>query len=121
MTVIRVSLLALAVGAFGTPSFVSAQVAAPQPAAPPGTQLRRLTADEAVRLAAENNLGIQVARYLPQVEDLNLAVAQTAYAPSLNTVFSTNSADNPKTASCRAHRAPRRATSASPPQSISSR
>src|SRR5262245_1064061 len=95
MTVIRVSLLALAVGAFGTPSFVSAQVAAPQPATPAGTEVRRLTADQAVRLAAENNLGIQVARYLPQVEDLNLAVAQTGYTPSLNTIFSTNSADNP--------------------------
>jgi outer membrane protein len=94
-TVIRVCLLAAAMAAFGTPAFVYAQVAPAQPAAAGPAQVRRLTADEAVRLAAENNLGIQVARYLPQVEDLNLAVVRTGYAPSLNTSFQTNSSDSP--------------------------
>jgi HAE1 family hydrophobic/amphiphilic exporter-1 len=43
--------------------------------------------EEAVRLAAENNLGIQIARYDPQIEDLNIAQARAGYVPSLNTSF----------------------------------
>ena len=43
--------------------------AAPQAAEP---QTRRLTIEEAVKLALENNLGIQIARFDPQVEDLTV-------------------------------------------------
>jgi outer membrane protein TolC len=95
MTVIRMCVLVASVAAFGTPTFVYAQGAPAQPATAGPTPVRRLTADEAVRLAAENNLGIQVARYLPQIEDLNIAAARTGYAPSLTTVLQTNSTDNP--------------------------
>src|SRR5688572_28686807 len=35
-----------------------------------GRPVRRLTADEAVKLAIENNLGIQISRLDPQIEDL---------------------------------------------------
>lgn len=55
-----------------------------QQAVADGRQVRRLSADEAVRLAAENNLGIQIARFDPQIENLNILQAQTAWTPTLN-------------------------------------
>src|SRR5258705_3136055 len=69
----------------------SAQTAAP------GEQVRRLTVDEAVRLALENNLGIQVARINPQIQDLAVAVARSAWAPTFNTTVQGASTDTPNT------------------------
>jgi len=43
----------------------------------------RLTADDAVRLAAENNLGIQIDRYNPQIQQAAVVEAQRAWLPSL--------------------------------------
>ena len=40
--------------------------------------------EEAVKLALENNLGIQIARFNPQVEDLTVAQAQAAWSPTLD-------------------------------------
>jgi outer membrane protein len=60
-----------------------------------GRQIRRLTADEAVRLAAENNLGIQIARFDPQIESLNVLQAQTAWTPTLNSSMQQNSNTSP--------------------------
>ena len=51
-----------------------------KPPADDGRPVRRLTADEAVKLALENNLGIQVARFDPRIEDLNVAAARGWYA-----------------------------------------
>ena len=41
---------------------------------PPGalTTVRRLSVDEAVRLSLEQNLGIQIERLNPQIQDLSL-------------------------------------------------
>jgi outer membrane protein len=86
----RVSLLAAAL-----------QAAANQPPAtsqqPPadGRPVRRLTADEAVKLAIENNLGIQISRIDPQIEDLNVAAARGAWAPSFTSRFQNNSFQQP--------------------------
>jgi HAE1 family hydrophobic/amphiphilic exporter-1 len=91
--------IAIVLAVFGTPLSVSAQarrpleglVLAQQQAVPaPTTQVRRLTADEAVRLAAENNLGIQIARYDPQIEDLNVAAARAGWTPTFNSSFQQN-------------------------------
>ena len=68
---------------------------AAQQTAAGGTQVRRLTADEAVRLAAENNLGIQIARFDPQIEDLNILQARTAWTPTLNSSLQQNSNTSP--------------------------
>ncbi len=69
-----------------------------RPAAPategPGP-VRRLTIEEAVRLALENNLGIQIARFDPLVEDLGVAQAQSNWAPTLTNQFQTTSTDSP--------------------------
>jgi HAE1 family hydrophobic/amphiphilic exporter-1 len=102
-TLIRSCLAVGVLAVFGTPSSVSAQglgtpltvptgplaAAADQAAAQPGPQVRRLTVDEAVRQAAENNLGIQIARYDAQIEDLNIVQARAGYIPSLTTSFQT--------------------------------
>jgi outer membrane protein TolC len=84
--------------ALGTPVSVFAQPAgAPgqQPAASP--QVARLSIDEAVRLAVENNLGLTIARVDPLLEDINLTSVRTAWAPTFNTSFLTNSTVSPNT------------------------
>ena len=58
-------------------------------------QVRRLTVEEAVGLAAENNLGVQIARYDPQIEDLNIAQARAGYIPSFTSSFQTVSRTQP--------------------------
>jgi HAE1 family hydrophobic/amphiphilic exporter-1 len=68
---------------------------AAQQTAAAGTQVRRLTAEEAVRLAAENNLGIQIARFDPQIENLNIVQAQTAWNPTLTSSLQQNSNTSP--------------------------
>src|SRR6185436_5382353 len=69
--------------------------AAVQQAAASGTQVRRLSADEAVRLAAENNLGIQIARFDPQIESLNVLQARRAWVPTLSSSLQQNSNTSP--------------------------
>jgi HAE1 family hydrophobic/amphiphilic exporter-1 len=66
-----------------------------QAAAAGGTEVRRLTADEAVRLAAENNLGIQIARFDPQIENLNVIQARTGWTPTLTSSVQQNSNTSP--------------------------
>jgi outer membrane protein TolC len=56
---------------------------------------RRLTIDEAVRLALENNLGVQVARIGPQVQDLTIAQALGAWAPTLTGLVEAGGIDTP--------------------------
>jgi outer membrane protein TolC len=65
------------------------QVAASSP------QVRRLTVDDAVKLALENNLGIRVARIDPQIQDLNILGARSGWTPSVSTSLQTNSNDAP--------------------------
>jgi outer membrane protein TolC len=58
-------------------------------------EVRRLTADEAVRLALENNLGIRIARIDPQIQDLNVLNAQASWGPVFSSAFQSNSSDAP--------------------------
>jgi len=103
-------LAAMVLVASGMPVSVSAQ--APAAATPaqtpqrpltaiqtpvPDGQLRRLTSDEAVRLALENNLGLQAARFSPQLQDLNLAVTRGTWTPALTTRFLQNGNNSPST------------------------
>lgn len=64
--------------------------APPRPAAPvapaPAETVRQLTIEEAVRLALDNNLGIQIARFNPQVQDLSVAQARSAWVPNFTTL-----------------------------------
>lgn len=58
-------------------------------------EARRLTLDEAVRLALENNLGVRVARIDPQIEDLAVAEARAAWSPTLTSTVQGASTDSP--------------------------
>jgi outer membrane protein TolC len=71
-----------------TPASSSAQAAAP---------VRRLTMDEAVKLALEQNLGIQSERITPQLQDVSIALARTGWVPTFNTTITNNSQNNPST------------------------
>ena len=71
--VIRATVVTAFMAVFGTSASVFAQVSqTSQQLATAPPQTRKLTADEAVRLALENNLGIRVARIEPQIEDTNI-------------------------------------------------
>ena len=98
---------ALALILFGSGRGVSASgQAAPQPPpASPAPQIPvstaasgpvvRLSADEAVRMALENNLGIQAERLAPQINTLNVSQARAAYAPVLFSNFLTRNSTQP--------------------------
>jgi len=89
-------LLALALTVAGTPVSVSAQtVPNPQAPAPATAATRRLTMEDAVKLALEHNLGVQVARVDPQVQDLNIAAARGNWAPTVQSSFQNSSTDTP--------------------------
>lgn len=64
-----------------------APTAAQQPAGP----VRSLSIDEAVELALKNNLGLQIERMNPQIEDELVAGARAAYAPILSSQWRMNS------------------------------
>ena len=68
------------VSAFGQ----ATQTPQPSPLAPlPAAQGTPLAIDDAVRMALENNLGIQTERLNPQIQVLGIARADAAYAPTL--------------------------------------
>jgi outer membrane protein TolC len=81
--------LAASLSAFGLPVFASEQQQQPPqpPAAAPAPQASgpelQLTADEAVRLALENNLAVRAEKLGPQIGTYGVAQARAAYAPSL--------------------------------------
>ena len=61
---------------------------AAQPAA------RRLSIDEAVDLALEQNLGIKIERVNPRIQDVAVAQARSFWAPTVSTTLSNNSTTN---------------------------
>jgi outer membrane protein len=73
----------------------AAQTAAQQPT----ENLRRLTIDEAVKLALEQNLGIQIQRFDPQIQDVGVSQARSFWSPQFNTAFQRQSQANPATSS----------------------
>lgn len=74
------------------PGTAPAQAAAAEQSSGPEIQL---TADEAVRMALENNLGIRSDRLAPRISNLNVAQARAAFAPSLTSSSSTRSSTSP--------------------------
>jgi outer membrane protein len=89
------AVLAWATAASGqTPSLV---VAAQQAAALQAQPVRRLSVDDAVRLALEQNLGIQIERLGPPIQDLAVAQSRASWAPTLTTNLANTSTDTPVT------------------------
>ena len=74
------------------PSGMFMPAASLQPAERP---VRRLSADEAVTLALEQNLDLRVERLNPQIQDLSIVEARSVYAPTLATRFMSNNQNNP--------------------------
>jgi outer membrane protein TolC len=96
--VYRWPLLAFALTVAGTPVSVFAQTPAPQliqvPAAQAGQAgrtVKTITVEDAVKMALEHNLGVQVARVDPQVQDYVVAQARSNWAPTLTSNIATNS------------------------------
>jgi outer membrane protein len=87
------------VSAFGQQAAPPATPAQTAPARPldasAAPTVLKLTADEAVKMAIENNLNIRAERLGPQIENYGLAAAKAAYAPVLGSVTTTRSATTP--------------------------
>ena len=68
-------------------------------AAPAGAQqapvTREISVGDAVRLAVEHNLGVRIARYGPQIEDLNVARALAAWQPTLTSTVEQANTNTP--------------------------
>src|SRR5207247_3915468 len=92
----RTSVIAAAVCLFSVSAFgqTGQTLVAPTTAAAAGQSgetVRRLTVDEAVRTALEQNLGIQIQRLDPQIQDESIAQAKSAWLPNLTSSFNKNS------------------------------
>ena len=73
------------------PSLTAAVAAqAAQAAEAPAGPVRRISIDDAVKLALEQNLGIQIQRMDPQVQDLSIAQAKSFWAPSVSSTITKN-------------------------------
>ena len=91
------ALTSFAVSAFGQTeprldlAAAAQSVVAQPPASAGAAPVRRLSSDDAVKLALEQNLGVQIARVNPQIQDLSVAQARSFWAPNLTTAFQRNS------------------------------
>ena len=57
----------------------------------------RLSLDEAVEMALEQNLDIRVQRLSPLIQDISILDARSAWAPTFNTTLQNNSQVSPST------------------------
>ena len=57
--------------------------------------VRRISIDDAVALALENNLDLQVERLSPQIQDLSVAQVRTGYAPTFRSTIDFNDQTQP--------------------------
>src|SRR5687768_16356706 len=67
------------------------------PAAQPQGPVRRLSINESVAMALEQNIVLQVDRINPQVQDLAISVAKSNWTPALFSNVRTQSQSNPTT------------------------
>ncbi|MGE0448248.1 MAG: TolC family protein [Vicinamibacterales bacterium] len=58
---------------------------------------RRISVDEAVRLALEQNLGIAIERLNPQIQDVSIAQARSYWRPVVSSTLQNNSQHSPPT------------------------
>lgn len=101
----RTALFAVAVLTFSASAFAqnghslvaAAQAAASQASAQPDQSgpTRRLSMDDAVKLALEQNLGIRIQRIDPQIQDLGIGQAKALWTPTLTSSVSRNSVSQP--------------------------
>jgi outer membrane protein TolC len=92
MRLVRYTLVCLSGLLFAAVTPVSAQQQTPPPAAvapeaQPTGPVRTLSIEEAVELALRNNLGLQIERLNPQIEDEMIAGARASYLPVARATF----------------------------------
>ncbi len=95
-----VAVLTSSVSAFGQSGqslVAAAQAAASQPSAQldQAGATRRLSMDDAVKLALEQNLGIRIQRIDPEIQDLGIGQAKALWTPTLTSSLSRNSVSQP--------------------------
>ena len=71
--------------------------AAPATAQTQAPVVRRLSVDDAVKLALEENLGIAVERFNPQIQDMSIAQARSFWLPTVSSTLQGVSQQNPAT------------------------
>ena len=74
---------------------VARRAAAPQPVTP----AMQLSVDQAVSLALEQNLGIQVERLGPRIQDYSVSAARSSWTPVINSSLSSRDATQAPTSS----------------------
>jgi outer membrane protein len=94
-TVVRAGLVAASVSVFGL-SPVHAQTT-PAPGMERGGPIRRMSIDDAVATALEQNLDLQVQRINPQLQDLTIEQFKAAYTPNFVSTVSTSDSTTPST------------------------
>jgi outer membrane protein len=89
ITAIASAIVITSVSAFGqtgqSPLSAYLHAAAQNAAQQPAESVRRLSIDEAVKSALEQNLGIRIQRFDPQIDDIGIAQARAFWAPNLTT------------------------------------
>ena len=86
--IVAMCVLGLAVSAFAQ------QAPAPAPQAPAGP-VQRLSMEEAIKLALENNLSLRVERMNPDLSALAIEQAKTAWTPNLTSAMTNSSRTSP--------------------------
>ena len=87
-TAVAAALVASTVSVFG-PSSVHAQTSPAIPSVSQPESVRRMSIDDAVATALEQNLDLQVQRITPQLQDLSTAQFRASYTPNFVSTFST--------------------------------
>ena len=96
-TAVTAGLMAAAVSVFGpTPVHAQTTPAMPAAAAQQGP-VRRMSIDDVVATALEQNLDLQVQRLNPELQDLTTSQFRAAYTPNFVSTFSTSEATQPST------------------------
>jgi outer membrane protein len=95
-TAVTAGLFAAAVSVFG-PSPVHAQTTPATPAMTEQGPVRRLSIDDAVATALEQNLDLQVQRFNPELQDLTTSQFRAAYTPNFVSQISTSDNTQPST------------------------
>ncbi len=63
----------------------------------PGTSTMRISSDDAVKMALENNLGVRAEHLAPQIQTYGVAQARAAFAPSVFSQTTSRSSATPPT------------------------
>ena len=100
---IAAAVVTMSVSAFGQSGQLrltgAIQAAARTAPLQPAESLRPLSIDEAVKLALEQNLGIQIQRIDPQIQDIGISQARSFWAPSVSSSLSRQSQTTASTSS----------------------